>query len=672
MLKDPNGNPVTGSLFQSLGTPCPMVSRAYVVGGQGQYFHDTEDRKAGKITLTERFKAAGTHEVKAGIDVENNTDEKARVFSGGAEYENDVNGNNIQAFRWVTLGAAANPDPRFSGTCTTPAPPGVQGNLGMGTISFNPTSTKGTCAFTSGVLGSPGTLIQGDTLNWAAYARDSWQIRPNFTLNLGLRYEEQYLRYASFLQDTTDPLTGNFLGKNAMVLTGNFSPRLGIIYDPTKEGRSKFYASFGRFYESIPSDINDRSFGGEVQYLTRFLTGTGNQCGPVDPRIGGPSGAGCLNDYAGGTLLNQDPNKGAAGGQQLIGASGELVAPGIQAQYMDEIIFGLEYEILDDLKLGLAYENRQLGRVIEDVSTDGANTYIIANPGTWSTQDEQNLENEITHTDDPNEKARLTHELDLFRGIRQFDHPTRDYNQLQFTLTRRFSKKLYVQGSYTYSRIEGNYPGLISYDNGQYDPNISSQFDLIELLENRVGPLPTDRPHYIKLDGYRIWDFKQKGALTVGARFRALSGIPEQALGPHYLYGADESFLLPRGELGRSDFSHSLDLHAGYQKALPKNMKLELLLDVFNVYDDQGTFQVDNTYAPLFRIAGPGQNISSQQAANPVTGGTYSDLIWVKTIVVNNNQPQETAVPISRNPNFHNPISRYAPTSTRLGVRLSF
>ena len=63
-----------------------------------------------------------------------------------------------------------------------------------------------------------------------------------------------------------------------------------------------------------------------------------------------------------------------------------------------------------------------------------------------------------------------------------FDKPRRDYNAIQITVTRRFSNQLYLQGSYTYARVTGNYPGLISYDNGQIDPNISSQFDLIELL----------------------------------------------------------------------------------------------------------------------------------------------------------------------------------------------
>jgi len=126
-----------------------------------------------------------------------------------------------------------------------------------------------------------------------------------------------------------------------MALTGNFAPRLGVIWDPTAEGHSKIYGSWGRFFEGIPMDINDRSFGGEVFYQQDFQA---SQCvapnGKADPRIGGVDGNNCLTN----------PDAVAGNGQQLIGASGVLVAPGIKAQYMDEILGGLEYEILDDLK----------------------------------------------------------------------------------------------------------------------------------------------------------------------------------------------------------------------------------------------------------------------------------------------------------------------------------
>src|SRR6185436_10324542 len=124
---------------------------------------------------------------------------------------------------------------------------------------------------------------------------------------------EQRMRYAQLLQNQLDPLTQVQLGKNAMDLTGNWSPRVGVLYDWTKEGRSKVYAHWGRFYESIPMDINDRSFGGEVNFQQDFVP---TQCGPADTRIGVNSrnGEGCVNNPM---LVGAD--------ERLIGASGVLV-----------------------------------------------------------------------------------------------------------------------------------------------------------------------------------------------------------------------------------------------------------------------------------------------------------------------------------------------------------
>jgi hypothetical protein len=642
-----------GDPYPLLSINCPMNTRYYFVGGPGSIVRDVEQRLSAKVNATQRVKLLGNHEFKAGVDVENNSSDKARLYSGGAFIQNFVRQNDIRVTRWVQLRgrtgsdqANENMDPRFDNTCTTPDP---------FVVSSMPQSAVFLCDYLGGSPGSPGTQLAGSTLNWAAFLRDSWQILPNLTLNAGLRYEEQRLRYASFLQHTVDSLTQRTLGKNAMTLPNMWAPRIGAIYDWTQEGRSKVYASWGRFYESIPMDINDRSFGGEVQYVQDFSTASA-ACGTMtDPRIGGKNGTGCLT--------NPDSR---ADEQKLLGASGVLIAPGIKPQYLDEIVAGVEYEVLDDLKVGLSFQNRVLGRVIEDVSTDGANTYLIANPGEWSSAEERKLEALIASTDIAGIKQRLENELRLFRGIRIFDRPRRDYNALQLT-ARWQTKQLYVQGSYTYSRVTGNYPGLISYDNGQVDPNISSQYDLIELLANRQGSLPQDRPHYVKLDGYYLFDLRKQGALVVGARVRAFSGIPENALGAHFIYGADESFLLPRGTLGRTGFDHGLDLHVEYKRdigqAFQKNLSLSVFVDVFNVYDHQGEARVDQTYAPPVSLAGTIQN------ANPISGGDYEDLMWVRQI---DNKGIEQPTPIGRNPNFRNTTVRYAPAYARIGARLTF
>jgi outer membrane receptor protein involved in Fe transport len=642
-----------GDAYPLLPTNCPMNTRYYFVGGPGSITRDVERRLTAKLVGTQRVKLLGNHEIKAGVDVENNSSDKVRVYSGGAFIENLVRQNTIRVTRWVQLKgrtgspqANENTDPRFNDNCVTPDP---------FVVSSTPVDAEFLCDYLGGSPDSPGTQLSGNTFNWSAFLRDSWQILPNLTLNAGVRYEEQRLRYASFLQHTVDALTRRPLGKNAMTLQNMWAPRIGAVYDWTQEGRSKVYASWGRFYESIPMDINDRSFGGEVQYIQDFSS-MGGACGTMqDPRIGGKDGIGCLTNPA--AMATQE---------KMLGASGVLIAPGIKPQYLDEIVAGVEYELMDDLKVGLSFQNRVLGRVIEDVSTDGANTYLIANPGEWSSAEERRLEELIASTDSVSLKDRLENELRLFRGIRIFDKPRRDYNALQLTVRQR-TKQLYLQGSYTYSRVTGNYPGLISYDNGQIDPNISSQYDLIELLANREGALPLDRPHYVKLDGYYLFDLRKQGALVVGARVRAFSGIPKNALGSHFIYGANESFLLPRGALGRTGFDHGVDLHVEYTReigqAFEQNLALSVFVDVFNVYNHQGDFRVDQTYAPRVSLAGNIQN------ANPVSGGDYEDLLWVRQI---DNNGTEQADPIGRNQNFRNVTSRYQPAYVRIGARLTF
>ncbi len=625
-------------------TNCPITS--YATGGPGALQHDLEQRRGAKLSVIQRGKLAGTHELKAGVDFEDDSKSIARLYSGGAALVNDLNAGIVQVTRWVQLAGAGNTDPRFDQKCKTPDN-GAGGGVTMGG------STSFQCAYLGGNVGDPGTQVAGQTLNWAAYLRDSWQPIKSLTLNVGVRYEQQALRYAENLRGTTDPLTGNAVGTNAMNLTGNFAPRLGITWDPTNEGRAKIYGAWGRFYESIPMDINDRSFGGEVSDLQTFTRK--NACGVIDPMLGAQNGKGCLT--------NKSPDQ-----EQLLGSSGVLVAPGIQAEYLDEIMAGVELAVIPNIVVGITFQHRRLGRVIEDVSTDGANTYIIANPGEWSSSEETKLSQQVATTADASEKARLQHQLDLYKGIRSFDKPVRDYDAIELSLSRKFAPGLYMQASYTYSRANGNYPGSVSYDNGQIDPNISSQYDLVELLANRRGALPQDRPHSLKLDGYYTYRLNDKSAFTLGTRVRVISGIPENALGGHYLYGANESFLLPRGQLGRTDFEHAVDLHLAYKRALSKTTSAEVYIDVFNVYNNQSAFNVDDTYAPYYKLTAGGVG-GEQQNANPVSGGSYSDLIWVKEI---DSKGNESSKPIGRNPNFGNTTSRYAPTSAQVGFRLTF
>jgi len=603
---------------------CPDDGFGYSIGGIGALQDDLAQRVSARVAAARRVRAAGHHLIKFGADVEDNRSKVPRHFSGDSAYtvilQNSQTAPRVEANRYVSL------SPNGTDLC------GYEQDEDGNSDLERPIR----CDYLTG--SGP---VTGRTINWSAFAQDSWSIRPNITLNAGLRYEEQRLRYAEELQGTIDPITGDQLGTNALVMRNMWAPRLGLIYDPTKQGRSKIYGHWGRFFESIPMRINERSFGGET--FLRSTYGIG-QCGDVVDSVGGPSGENCATD--------QQPEFG----HTLFGA-GTIIAPGVAPQYMDEVVLGAEYELFEDLRVGVAYKNRRLGRVLEDVSTDNADTYVIANPGEFDAGEEAALVNEIEALPVGDAaRAELERRLEMYRGIRKFDRGTRNYDALEVQANKRFSRNFYLQAAYTYSRTRGNFPGLFSPDTGQLDPNITSQFDLIELLSNRSGPLPQDRPHYLKFDGYYQWDFESAGVVTTGARFRALSGTPVDALGRHHLYGRGESYLLPRGSMGRTPFDTELDLHAGYARNLQGGMQLEIFVDVYNIFNRQSTMAVDEEY--------------TLDPANPIVGGDHDDLVYLKRTTLEGGL--ETSDPVGRKLNFLNTSQRLIPASARFGVRLTF
>jgi len=88
------------------------------------------------------------------------------------------------------------------------------------------------------------------------YVQDDWRFRPNLTLNLGLRYEmatvptEKY-NHLTTLVNLTDaaPKLGSPYFKNPTLR--NFSPRVGLAWDPFKDGKTAVRGGFG-IYDTLP------------------------------------------------------------------------------------------------------------------------------------------------------------------------------------------------------------------------------------------------------------------------------------------------------------------------------------------------------------------------------------------------------------------------------------
>jgi len=217
-----------------------------------------------------------------------------------------------------------------------------------------------------------------------------------------------------------------------------------------------------------------------------------------------------------------------------------------------------------------------------------------------------------------------------------FGRAQRFYRAIEITATKRFTKNWQLISSYVFSSLIGNYEGLFRNDNGQSDPNITSLFDLPELLPNTYGRLPNDRPHQFKVDGSYRTPFK----LLIGASFRAQSGIPFNQLIPHPIYGNNEGFGVPRGTAivpavsvvdpnfpnvvqsigdNRTPFTWNLDTNFYYPIKLGEKKELRLSADWFNVFNNQRAIRLDETFSINSGIPGVA-NIAANRFPNPFYG----------------------------------------------------
>src|SRR5437667_5390504 len=124
-------------------------------------------------------------------------------------------------------------------------------------------------------LGNP--VYYGDQSAIYFFLNDEWRIRPNFTINAGVRYEYTTIPVGERLQslNQTASVPGLIDFSEPRAARNNWGPRIGFAYSPGNSGRTSIRAGFGISYDVLYDNIG-------ILSLPPQLSGTVD-CSLFDP-----------------------------------------------------------------------------------------------------------------------------------------------------------------------------------------------------------------------------------------------------------------------------------------------------------------------------------------------------------------------------------------------------
>ena len=379
-----------------------------------------------------------------------------------------------------------------------------------------------------------------DNDGMVAFVQDTWDVLENLTLNLGYRYEQMAMR--------------NNAGDEYFDIDSH-APRLGAVWDITKDSVNVAKVFWGRFYDftglNISWVMNSASTSSYHNYL--WNPDAGGQWTDID---------GTVWDGAWEWNYTQGGDEGSA----LFPV--EDFDPNLKPHYSDKFIIGYERKLSDTQAVGLRYINGKTRDLIEDVVSeelDENGNYI------WK--------------------------------VVNADLKRRDYDGVELTYHKAMSNNFMLFGSYTWSQSRGTSPGQGEWGDGggssdtigvflDGDPNAPPDdpfYGLGNIYNDAgwYGYLPDDIRHHFKMNGlYRApWD------VDVGLAFEYSSGQAYSRKGWVNLY--NDYFAFPEG---RGTYTmpsvYWFDLHLEKTFAFGDRYSIGAFLDVLNLLDSDETITV--------------------------------------------------------------------------------
>lgn len=443
--------------------------------------------------------------------------------------------------------------------------------------------------------GTTGATTHPDKFDMSYFAQDEWRARPNFTLNLGLRYDVEYFAQPPTLNPSpalaAAGIRTNFINTDK----NNLGPRVGFAWSPLHTNRLVVRGGYGIYYGRTPSIMTGTAMsnnGLNVQTLT--FTGAAipaypnNECGAptATPNCAPPTG-------------------GSSASPIIFEFARNYVEP-----YVEQGSFGLEFELRSDLSLAVSYlgvRGVHLGRT-RDINLAPPSPATIGIAGT---------------------STRLTYELYPsarpiagFSRIEQFESSANSiYHGLTVQLNKRFGQNYQLLGAYTYGKVIDDAPDQTSVVPFSFD-DAKQVSDPLNIRADR-GPGVNDQRHRFVLSG--VWDLNYArnldkvgravlGGWELSSIFTAQSGQPYSGLVGFDLNNDGNSRTDRFPGLGRDTFylpkEVSMDARITRSVQLTEQARLQFIAEAFNLFNHPNIIGANNTYyfrstsASLCGIAG--------------------------------------------------------------------
>jgi len=289
------------------------------------------------------------------------------------------------------------------------------------------------------------------------------------------------------------------------IINDNLSPRLSVSWDPSGSSKTKLFGTWGRYYDKLFLSTLVGEQGPDTVY--RYY---GYDADGIDVFGGGPGvpGGGSLpttaTNHHVGRLFTKSP------------PSVHQVDRDLATPYCDEWTIGVERELAPEVALALRFIHRDFRDQLQDTDI---NHEVLTNPITGAPYDLFGIQYEVPNRTGGSTRIQLPDgRPDLFiqnpffnQVLRVENSNTATYSAIELELRRRMSRRWELQGSYVYSRAQGNAEDFQSKVGN--DPSVT---------ESEYGYLSFDQRHVVKLNAsiFLPRDF-QLGIVTSWA-----SGLP--------------------------------------------------------------------------------------------------------------------------------------------------